>query len=391
MAEHTASPAAAQQATGKRPGRRPPAALLGTGALALAGLGAGLAWWLAPPRGQAAASSTGSPATAPVVRTDLTNAVQVTGALGYAGSYSIANQQPGTAYTALPAPGQVIRRGQRLYEVDGAPVCLFYGQRPEWRDLAVGVAGGPDVAQLDANLIALGYATAARLTVSGTYTDATAAAVGQWQAATGQPVTGTVAAGQIAYAPGPVRVTAVAAQLGGAPQPGAQVLTATSPVPQVQASLPVSQEYLVKTGDRVEVSLPGGTAAPGVVTGVGAVASVPASGAGSGPAPQPAQAPAGGSGATVALTVRLTRLPGSVARLDQAPVTVNVTSAQARGVLAVPVQALVALAGGGYAVQVMHGRAGHLVAVRTGLFGATLVQVTGTGLAAGDRVAVPSP
>ena len=107
---------------------------------------------------------------------------------------------------------------------------------------------GPDVAQLDANLIALGYASAADLTVSDTFTDATFYAVERWQAALGLPVTGTVAAGQVAYAPGPLRVTTVTPTLGVPAQPGAAVLTATSPDPVVDAALPVAQEYLVATG-----------------------------------------------------------------------------------------------------------------------------------------------
>ena len=70
----------------------------------------------------------------------------------------------------------------------GVPVLRA---RPEWRALAVGVTPGPDVAQLDGNLIALGYATAATLTVSGSYTDATGYAVARWQQAAGLTVTGT--------------------------------------------------------------------------------------------------------------------------------------------------------------------------------------------------------
>ncbi len=67
------------------------------------------------------------------------------------------------------------------------------------------------------------------------------------------------------------------------------------------------------------------------------------------------------------MTVRLTR-PAATGHLDEAPVTVNIVSAQARDVLAAPVSALVALTGGGYAVEVVHGSGGHLVAVQTGLF-----------------------
>jgi multidrug efflux pump subunit AcrA (membrane-fusion protein) len=112
---------------------------------------------------------------APVVRVDLTNTVQVSGSLSYAGSYAIVNQQQGTAYTALPTAGATVRRGQELFEVDGMPVTLFYGATPEWRPLSAGVAAGRDVAQLDRNLIALGYGTG--LTVSEYFTGATAYAV----------------------------------------------------------------------------------------------------------------------------------------------------------------------------------------------------------------------
>jgi DNA gyrase inhibitor GyrI len=89
------------------------------------------------------------------------------------------------------------------------------------------------------------------------------------------------------------------------------------------------------------------------------------------------------------MTVRLTH-PDAAGNLDQAPVQVNVVSAQASNVLAVPVNALVALAGGGYAVYVVDGSARHLVAVQTGLFTSTLVQVTAAGLSPGTAVEVPS-
>jgi hypothetical protein len=325
---------------------------------------------------------------APAVRTDLTNTVQVTGSLGYAGSYTIVNQAQGTAYTALPAGGTTIRRGQQLYAVDGAPVTLFYGASPEWRALSAGVAAGRDVAQLDRNLIALGYG--AGLVVSDYFTDATAYAVGLWQAARGLPVTGTVPLGQIAYAPGPLRITSVTPVPGSPPQPGTSILTATSPVPVVTADVPVGQEYLVKAGDPVTVTLPDGvTTTPGVITSVASVASAGNGGASGGGAAPGASPGSGGSQDTVQITVRLTH-PDAAGHLDQAPVSVNIVSAQARDVLAVPISALVALAGGGYAVEVSRGGTVHLIAVQTGLFSQTLVQVSGAGLTAGTPVEVPS-
>jgi hypothetical protein len=331
-------------------------------------------------------------ATARVVRTDLVNTTQVPGSLGYAGDYTVVNQVQGVAYTELPRVGRTVRRGQRLYEVDGVPVVLLYGRRPEWRTLAIGVTGGPDIAQLDANLVALGYATPAGLPVSDTFTGATAAAVVAWQAATGLPVTGTVPLGQAVYAPGPLRITSVTVVPGAAAQPGSQVLTATSPTPVVDAALPVSQEYLVKAGDAVTVTLPdGSTTTPGVVSSVSAVAAASDTSSGSPPAPAasgPPPEPDGGQ-ATVAMTVRLDH-PAVAGNLDQAPVTVNVVSAQARNVLAVPVNALVALAGGGYAVELAGGPSRRLIAVRTGLFSSTLVQVSGHGLDVGMKVEVPA-
>ena len=327
-----------------------------------------------------------SMSTAPVVRTNLTNTVQVGGTVGYAQSCTVVNQAVGTAYTWLPAAGTVVRRGHELYEVDGTPVTLFYGLRPQWRALSPGIVPGPDVAQLEQNLIALGYGR--DLTVSDYYTAATSYAVELWQAAAGLPVTGTVPLGQVAFAPGPLRIAGDAPSLGSPPQPGSPVLTATSVVPVVTARLPVTQEYLVRPGDQVTVTLPDGvTTTDGVVTVVSSVATAVPSGAG------PSGAGASGPD-TVAMTVRLVN-PSVTGNLDQAPVSVSIVSARVRNVLAVPISALVALAGGGYAVQVVEPPAAHaavrLVPVRTGLFSDTLVQVSGQGIAAGLSIEVPSP
>jgi Putative peptidoglycan binding domain/HlyD family secretion protein len=347
------------------------------------------------PRQQAAATPGIATRTAMVVRTDLSNTVQVAGALGYRGFYGVVNEATGTAYTALPATGAIVRRGQRLYEVDGTRVTLFYGARPAWRSLSEWVLPGPDVTQLDRNLIALGFGK--YLTVSDYYTAATAYAVGLWQQAAGLPVTGTVPLGQVVFAPGALRVTGVAPGPGSPPQPGAQVLTATSTDPVVTAQLPVAQEYLVRLGQQVTVTLPDGvTTTPGTVAAVSSVATA-SSGGGhdSGSQDSGGQQGQGGSSSqeSVAMTVRLNR-PLAAGNFDRAPVSVSIVAAHVNDVLAVPVSALVALAGGGYAVEVVHGagtaETRRLVAVRTGLFSATLVQVTGADIAAGQRVEVPS-
>jgi hypothetical protein len=182
------------------------------------------------------------------------------------------------------------------------------------------------------------------------------------------------------------------------PAGGGIVLTATSTTPIVIVDLDVSEEYLVKPGDAVTVVLPNGTSTVGGhIETVGTVATCPGGGGvgtgnGSGSAEQsPCQSSASStaSAPTVTVTIALDSTPPG-ATFDQAPVNVNITTQTAGHVLAVPVNALLALAGGGYGVDVVTGRTSHLIRVTTGLYSDTLVQVSGSGLTAGTQVEVPS-
>jgi hypothetical protein len=180
------------------------------------------------------------------------------------------------------------------------------------------------------------------------------------------------------------------------------VLTATSTTPIVTVNLDVSQEYLVKPGDAVSIVLPdGSTTVGGHIQTVGNVATCPSgggTGSGTGAATGSSAAPTstcsqGGSGSssspTVPVTITLDSTP-TLATLDEAPVNVNITTQRAPDVLAVPVNALLALQGGGYGVDVVTGGSSHLVGVTTGLYENNMVQVSGSGISAGMRVEVPS-
>jgi len=341
-------------------------------------------------------------ATARVVRTTLTNSVQAGGSISFAGTYTVPSptgaDSRGTSaiYTWLPAVGAVIREDGTVFSINGESVPLLYGAIPAYRPFRVGMSDGVDVGQLTRDLIALGFGSG--LAPSNHFSNATAAAVERWQKARSWPTSGVVNPWQVVFEPGPLRVTSVGATVGASvgQSGGGSVLTATSLRPLVVVQLGVSEEYLVKNGDTVSVVLPDGvTTVTGRIVSVGTVASCAGgSGIGSGLSPM-GESPCSSVGnnssaeATVTVLISLGRLPhGEV--LDQAPVNVNITTQRATNVLAVPINALLALAGGGYGVDVVSGTGSHLVGVTTGLYGNTLVQVTGAGLAVGTRVEVPS-
>jgi peptidoglycan hydrolase-like protein with peptidoglycan-binding domain len=348
--------------------------------------------------GPSSSGGSGSVATARVVRTTLTNTVQVGGSIGYAGLYAIAaRSSPDTTYTWLPQAGDVIKEDERVYSLNNQPVPLLYGAIPAYRTFYLGMSEGADVRQLTRDLIALGYG--AGLAQSSHFTSATAAAVERWQRALGLPATGKILLGRLVFEPGPIRVISVTPSVGAASGSGT-VLTATSTTPAVTVNLDVSDEYLVKHGDAVTVVLPNGTSSVGGrIATVGSVATCPGGGGtglggSSGSASQsPCESAGPGNSSTstptVQVAITLDHTPPG-ARLDQAPVNVNITTQQAKHVLAVPVNALLALAGGGFGVELVSGKTSRLVGVTTGLYSNTLVQVTGASITPGVRVEVPA-
>jgi peptidoglycan hydrolase-like protein with peptidoglycan-binding domain len=348
------------------------------GAAALAVLGAA-AWAAAARPGAAAGDQDGgevATATAAVARRDLRATEEVDGTLGYGDTRKVVNGRQGTI-TALPAEGAVVTRGQALYRVDAKPVPLLYGRLPAWRPLSVGVDDGPDVRQLERNLVALGHDPDRDITVDDHFTWATRAAVRRWQEAAGLEETGSFEQGDAVWQPGPVRVGTLDAAVGDPARPGSPVLEVTSTTRQVTIALDASRQPYVRAGDRVDLELPGGQATTGRVRSVGRVATVPSGGDGGDGTP------------TVELVVSLDD-PKATGRLDQAPVTASITTEVRKGVLAVPVNALLALAEGGYAVELAEGGGTRLVGVETGLFAGGKVEVRGSGLRQRQRVVVPT-
>src|SRR5262249_34353872 len=126
--------------------------------------------------------------------------------------YTVVNQATG-ALTALPSEGQVFRQGQVLYRVANKPVVLLDGSTPAYPSLSDGDSG-PDVRELNADLVTLGYATRSQLDPSSDYFSAdTAYALEKLQGKLRVAETGSLELGQAVFLPTPLRVTRVTATL----------------------------------------------------------------------------------------------------------------------------------------------------------------------------------
>jgi Putative peptidoglycan binding domain len=337
-------------------------------AATVAALAAAATWALAGSSSgsEASAGSTEAVrATATVTRRDLVQRETVEGTLGFDDKRTLSAQGTGTV-TALPSEGSIVRRGQALYWADGRPVTLMYGWVPFYRRLDSTSADGEDIRQLERNLVELGYDPSGDIEVDDDWDAATTAAVKGWQEDNGLAETGRIDLGQIVFLPGPRRIGQLKTTVGAALQPGAgEVMDTTSTRRLVTVKLEAGKQSLVKEGDRVIVDLPSGDSSTGRVTRVGKVA-------------ESEQDPQTGEQGARA------------GDLDEAPVDVSLAKATARRALTVPVSALLALAEGGYAVEVVNADGTtQLVAVQPGLFAESLVAVTGRGLRAGMKVVVP--
>jgi hypothetical protein len=314
----------------------------------------------------------------------LSDAVSQYGTLTYRAQsdgapYAVINRARGT-YTKLPGDGARIECGRVVYRVNDRPVLLLCGSTPAYRSLSKG-DHGRDVAELNANLVNLGFATRGQLDPSSdSFGLETASALQKLQSRLGEDQSGSLGLGRAVFLPEPVRIAHVTAALGGSARPGALVLYATSRVVEVQLNLDPSQQGEVKAGDAARITLPGNTSVSGKVDRLGRVAQVPAG---------------QGTNAGAAIIPAYVTLddPQEAGGLDRAPVQVEITTRGVTGALSVPVTALLGTSGGGFAVEVVRvDRRRELVGVKLGLFdtGAGRVQVKG-GLREGDHVVVPSP
>ncbi|MFC5754124.1 peptidoglycan-binding protein [Actinomadura rugatobispora] len=341
--------------------------------------GLGIAYVITGPLDDGKAGDTGSVAptgTATITKGRLSARTSVNGTLSFAGSYQAINQGSGT-YTKLPKTGRVYRQGEVLYRVDGKPVIFLEGaSSPFYRDLKRGLSG-TDVRQLNAALVALGHTAGGYLDPRSKYFGwATEDALQDLQDDLGLDDTGTLTRRQAVFLPkDKVRITSVPVTSGTAAKAGEVVVKAGSTERTVTVAVDAAMQSQVKEGDNVTITLPNMKSTPGVVTSVGTVAKKTSTG-----------------GATITVRIRPTD-EKATGTLDQAPVGVSIVTESVEDVLAVPVNALLALLNGGYGVELVEANgARRIVPVTLGLFDNTsgTVQVSGKDLAAGRRVVVPA-
>jgi peptidoglycan hydrolase-like protein with peptidoglycan-binding domain len=288
--------------------------------------------------------------------------------------------------TWLAHEGAVLGRGDVLFRANDRATLLLYGATPVWRTLRLGMKG-EDVRQLERNLVAMGYGAKA-ITVDSRFGVATKRAVKQWQRDLGVDDTGVVKLGMVTFLPGKRRVESVEVALGDQIQVGQTVLTTSSTRQVVTVDLDAADQQLLAVGNAVTIELPDGSEIAGTVEGIGTVATSSDGDEGA----QGNQAQQDGdtsSTATIPVTISLDEASG--VELDEAPVDVEIASSSAEDVLAVPVTALLALLGGGYAVEVVDASGQtRLVRVEPGMFADGYVEIAGDGIEEGTTVVVPA-
>jgi peptidoglycan hydrolase-like protein with peptidoglycan-binding domain len=171
---------------------------------------------------------------------------------------------------------------------------------------------------------------------------------------------------------------------GGGGGAGTLVVSTTSTRQVVQLQVKANQQQLAHVGEATPVTLPDGRIVHGHISSVGTVATESSEGEGSG---NNKGNGGGGNGesATVSVTIALDH---RVARLDKAPVSVELVKAVRRNVLAVAATALTATGGGGYAVQAVQDGRRVEIPVTPGMFANGYVEIEGTGVHEGLTVLV---
>ena len=270
---------------------------------------------------------------------------------------------------------------------------LMFGELSAWRDMKEGIAPGEDINQLKLNLIALGYGTNETLEMDSTFGSNTTEAIMKLQSDLNLISSGEINFGEITFVSGTsmVNFSSTLPNIGGKINTGTELFSLTpieristqissngainissKSLQKVEIQVDVADQNLVVKGSEVEIELPDESTIVGVVDEVGSFAIVPQD---------------GDPFLEVSIAVE-----GSTEyfKWTGAVVTVNATKELAKGVLASPVNGLLALLSGGYALEIVTETGTILVPVETGIYADGWVEINGSGLQPGTEIVVPS-
>ncbi|MEU3084780.1 peptidoglycan-binding protein [Streptomyces albidoflavus] len=388
-----------------------------------------------------------------MVKTDISGVREMEGTLGYDSVRTIRGVGEGVV-TWLPKQGVTVARGEQLYRVDERPTVVFYGSTPMYRRLDTPGSVGRDVRVVADNLKAVGYdigqqpavgavvrqrapvdqqtsadagsstaseadqtaepgsgpppsaqgddagqetgagqpaedrtgagqspTPARQVTVKegdGVLTEGLMAAIKRWQKSLDIEPTGILESSDVVVTRSAVRVSEVSAQTGDAA--ANDLLSVSATTKSVRIPVETLDLGTIKAGQKVTVLLPDGTETGGEVATIGTTIK----------ADQEGESGTGVSKINVTVSVDDAE---AVKGIDAAPVQVRFEAEAKKGVLAVPVGALLALREGGYAVRLAEGRsadgrsaAGRLVPVETGMFARGVVEISGEDITEGMKV-----
>ena len=270
---------------------------------------------------------------------------------------------------------------------------LMFGDLPVWRDMKEGIGPGEDINQLKLNLIALGYGTTETLEVDSTFDPNTTTAIMKLQSDLNLISSGEVSFGEIIFASGTsmVNSSSTLPNMGEKINTGVELFLltpiekistqigsdgviniASKSLQKVEIQVGVADQNLVVKGSEVEIELPDESTIVGLVDEVGSFAVVPQDGD-----------PFLEISIAVEGSTEYFKWTGAV-------VTVNATKELAKGVLASPVNGLLALLTGGYALEIITETGTTLVPVETGIYADGWVEIHGSGLQPGTEIIVPN-
>ena len=299
--------------------------------------------------------------------------------------------------TIVSAQASVDSADQKLTDLREGPVgaVLMYGALPAWRDFEIGMDPGTDVLQLKENLVALGYGNFKNLRKDNVFDDETSRVISTMQSSLGLTNNGSLSFGEVIFMPG----SSVIGSNTQFPQTGSMVTDKTTlltltplqsvsttimsngdviegatSLQRVSTQIDVADQTLVAVGTNVKIELPNNQLVDGRVASVGDVAIVPSGNQ------------AGNPYLEVTIDIVGTE---DLQQWTGASVVVSVTESVASNVLSAPITGLLALLGGGYALEVAENTGTRLVAVELGVYADNWVEISGNGLDENTLVVVP--